>query len=192
VVVNPREAIRIEPGTLAERATEPGAGAPIRQSSLWKDAWRRYIKNKGAVFAGAIFLLVVLYCFIWPELSPYDPYKVDFAEARQNPSWAHPLGTDRFGRDMLTRTALGGRVSIEIGFAATLVILVIGIAYGAISGFIGGILDNPMMRFLDALYGLPYLPFAIITLAIVGSINTFTMMVALSIASWFTTARIVR
>jgi oligopeptide transport system permease protein len=192
VVVNPREAIRIEPGTVAELATEPGAGAPIRQSSLWRDAWRRYIKNKGALVAAAVFVLMLLYCLLWPELSPYDPYKVDFSLARQNPSWAHPLGTDRFGRDMLTRTALGGRVSIEIGFAATLVILVIGIAYGAISGFVGGLLDNALMRFLDALYGLPYLPFAIITLAIIGTVNIWTMTIALSIASWFTTARIVR
>jgi oligopeptide transport system permease protein len=83
-------------------------------------------------------------------------------------------------------------VSIGIGFAATLVILVIGIAYGAISGFVGGILDNALMRFLDALYGLPYLPFAIITLAIVGTVNFWTMVIALSIASWFTAARIVR
>ena len=64
--------------------------------------------------------------------------------------------------------ALGGRISIGIGFAATIVILLIGVTYGSISGFIGGQLDNAMMRFLDALYGLPYLPFAIITLAILG------------------------
>jgi oligopeptide transport system permease protein len=190
MAVSPREHEVLTPRTV--EAAEPGAGAPIRQASLWRDAWGRYIRNKGAVVAGAVFLVVLLYCFLWPELSPYDPYEVSFADARQNPSWEHPLGTDRFGRDMLTRTALGGRVSIEIGFAATLVILVIGIAYGAISGFVGGILDNAMMRFLDALYGLPYLPFAIITLAIIGTINIWTMTIALSIASWFTTARIVR
>ena len=68
----------------------------------------------------------------------------------------------------------------------------IGVAYGAISGFVGGKLDNGLMRFLDALYGLPYLPFAIITLAIFGTVNFWTMVVALSIASWFTAARIVR
>jgi oligopeptide transport system permease protein len=182
-VLTPRTAEPLEPGA---------AGAPLRQASLWRDAWYRYIRNRGAAVAGTIFVLVLLYCLIWPELSPYDPNKVDFAQARQNPSWEHPLGTDRFGRDMLTRTALGGRVSIEIGFAATIVILVIGIAYGSISGFVGGKLDNGMMRFLDALYGLPYLPFAIITLAIIGTINIWTMTIALSVASWFTTARIVR
>ena len=92
----------------------------------------------------------------------------------------------------MTRTALGGRVSIAIGFGATLAILLIGVVYGAISGFVGGVLDNALMRFLDALYGLPYLPFAIITLAIIGNSNLWSMMIALSIASWFTTARIVR
>ena len=82
----------------------------------------------------------------------------------------------------MTRVALGGRISIAIGFAATLAILVIGLTYGSISGFVGGWLDNAMMRFLDALYGLPYLPFAIITLAIVGTVNFWTMVIALSIA----------
>ncbi|MDX6593448.1 MAG: oligopeptide transport system permease protein [Gaiellales bacterium] len=168
------------------------AGAPIRQTSLWRDAWRRYLRNKGAVACGIVFLLLLLYCAFAPVFSPYDPNKVNFKEAHQSFSWSHPLGTDKYGRDLFTRTALGGRISIGIGFGATIAILGIGIVYGAISGFIGGKLDNGMMRFLDALYGLPYLPFAIITLAIVGTVNFWTMVIALSIASWFTTARIVR
>jgi oligopeptide transport system permease protein len=90
------------------------------------------------------------------------------------------------------RTALGGQVSVEIGFVATFAIMIVGIGYGAISGFAGGSLDNGMMRFLDALYGLPYLPFAIITLAIFGTVNFWTMVVALTVASWFTTARVMR
>jgi oligopeptide transport system permease protein len=171
---------------------EPEAGAAIRQTNLWKDAWYRYIRNRGAVVAGVVFVLLLLYCVLWPIVSPYDPNEVNFADARQNPSLAHPLGTDNFGRDLLTRTALGGRISIGIGFAATLVILAIGIAYGSISGFIGGKLDNAMMRFLDALYGLPYLPFAIITLAVIGDAGFWALVIALSIASWLTTARIVR
>jgi len=171
---------------------EGSAGAPVRQTNLWKDAWGRYIRNKAAVVAGATFLLVLLFCAIWPIVSPYDPNHVDFALKSQGPSLAHPFGTDNFGRDMMTRTAVGGRVSIGIGFAATAAILLIGVAYGAISGFVGGKLDNGMMRFLDTLYGLPYLPFAIIVLAIFGDANFWTMIVALSIASWFTSARIVR
>jgi oligopeptide transport system permease protein len=168
------------------------AGDPVRQSSLWRDAWRRYLRNRGALVAGIIFVLFLAYAFVWPILSPYDPNEVDYTIANQDPSLAHPLGTDRFGRDLLTRTALGAQISIAIAFGATLVILLIGIVYGSISGFVGGRLDNAMMRFLDALYGLPYLPFAIITLAVIGTISMWTMVIALSIASWFTTARIVR
>jgi oligopeptide transport system permease protein len=179
------------------------AGAPVRQSSLWRDAWRRYVRNKGAVAAAVLFVLIVLYAFlipgiwivpgIWTDLvSNIDPYDVDFSQANQGASWAHPFGTDQFGRDLFARAALGGQVSIEIGFAATLVILVVAIIYGGISGFVGGSLDNALMRFLDALYGLPFLPFAIITLAIVGTVNIVTMVIALSIVSWFTDARVVR
>jgi oligopeptide transport system permease protein len=180
------EGLAIEPGAA------PASGAPIRQSNLWRDAWRRYSRNKGALVAGTIFLLVVSFCIVYPWISPYTGNEVNFADAKQGPSLEHPLGTDKFGRDLLTRTAEGGRVSILIGFGATLAILLIGVVYGAISGFVGGRLDNGMMRFLDALYGLPYLPFAIITLAIIGRTDKWTMMIALSIASWFTTARIVR
>ena len=176
----------------AAPVTAPLAGAPVRQTNLWKDAWYRYIRNRAAVVAGAVFVLLLLYCVIWPAVSPYDPNDVDFSQARQDPSWAHPFGTDTFGRDLFTRTALGGRISIGIGFAATLVILGIGVAYGALSGFAGGKLDNAMMRFLDALYGLPYLPFAIITLAIMGGGGFWSLVIALSIATWLTTARIVR
>ena len=180
--------------TVPEIAAGAGAqaGAAIDRASLWRDAWRRYIQNRGAVLAGAIFLLVVLYCIVFPWISPYDPDAQDFATSRQGPSLSHPFGTDQFGRDLLTRTALGGRISLAIGLGATLAILFIGVVYGAIAGFVGGRLDNVQMRLLDALYGLPYLPFAIILLAIIGENNMWTLMLALSIASWFTAARIVR
>jgi oligopeptide transport system permease protein len=181
-----------EEGLAVEPGASPASGAPIRQSNLWRDAYRRYLRNKAAVVAGVVFLAVVAYCVFWPIISPYTGNEVNFAEAKQDPSLQHPFGTDKFGRDLFTRTAEGGRVSILIGFGATLAILLIGVVYGSISGFVGGRLDNGMMRFLDALYGLPYLPFAIITLAIIGQTNKWTMMIALSIASWFTTARIVR
>jgi oligopeptide transport system permease protein len=190
MVVTPRE----ESLRVADLVEGPGAaaGAPIRQSNLWRDAWRRYLRNRGAATAAAVFLLVLGYCLLAPALSPYDPNAIEFEQAYQRPSLEHPLGTDRFGRDLFTRTALGGRISIGIGFGATLAILVIGFTYGALSGFAGGRIDNVLMRFLDALYGLPYLPFAIITLAIVGTVSFWTMVIALSIASWFTAARIVR
>jgi oligopeptide transport system permease protein len=197
MVMNPREeALRESAYVADQRGAEYGAGeaagAPIRQASLWRDAWGRYIRNKGAVAAGIIFLLILLYAIFVPIFSPYDPNEIDFRQSFESPSWSHPFGTDQFGRDLFTRTAVGGRLSIAIGFGATIAILLVGVLYGSISGFVGGKLDNGMMRFLDALYGLPYLPFAIIALQVFGVVNLWTMVVALAIASWFTSARIVR
>ncbi len=201
MAVNPRQATTIEPPTSRAPAAE-SAGAPVRQSSLWRDAYRRYLRNKGAVASAILFLIIVFYCLfipgfwfipgIWTTIFDIDPNQVNFLETRLPPSLEHPFGTDQFGRDLFTRVAKGGQISIGIGFAATIAILVIGITYGSISGFLGGKVDNAMMRFLDALYGLPYLPFAILSLAIIGTVNFWTMVVALTIASWFTAARIVR
>src|SRR5215211_8747415 len=184
---------------------DSSAGAPIAQASLWKDAWYRYIRNRAAVAAAIVFIIMVLYCLlipgfwkipgIWTSLKDYDPNGVDFTQSYAGFSLDHPFSTDKFGRDLFARVAQGGQISIAIGFAATFMILVIGVVYGSISGFVGGRLDNGMMRFLDALYGLPYLPFAIITTQILspsGSVSVWTMVVALTIASWFTAARVVR
>jgi oligopeptide transport system permease protein len=191
--VDPRD-VAVADAAVPEVVAGAGAhaGAPMARGSLWRDAWRRYLQNRAAVVTGALFLLIVLYCLLWPLISPYDPNDQDLAMSRQGPSLEHPFGTDAFGRDMLTRTALAGRVSLAIGLGATLAILFFGVVYGSIAGFFGGRLDNIQMRLLDALYGLPYLPFAIILLAIIGQNNMWTLMLALSIASWFTAARIVR
>jgi oligopeptide transport system permease protein len=168
------------------------AGAALARASLWRDAVHRFVRNRAAVVAALGFLVLLVYVVITPWLSSADPYALDFTKSYQGPSWSHPFGTDEFGRDLFVRTALGGRVSIGIGFVATFAIMGVGILYGSISGFLGGWVDNALMRFLDALYGLPYLPFAILTLAIFGTVNFWTMVVALTIASWFTTARVMR
>jgi oligopeptide transport system permease protein len=168
------------------------AGSATQRASLIRDAIYRFSRNRASVVAAFAFVIMVGFVYITPWVDSASPYNLDFGKAYLSPSWAHPFGTDEFGRDLLVRTALGGRVSVQIGFAATIAIMVVGIAYGAISGFAGGWIDNAMMRFLDALYGLPYLPFAIITLAIFGTVNFWTMVVALTVASWFTTARVMR
>jgi oligopeptide transport system permease protein len=168
------------------------AGAAQERASLARDALYRFTRNRAAVAAAFAFLVMVVFVTFVPILDDSDPYAIDFSKQFLPPSLEHPFGTDEFGRDLFVRTALGGRVSIGIGFAATFAIMFVGIIYGATSGFAGGVLDNAMMRFLDALYGLPYLPFAILTLAIFGRVNFWTMVVALTVASWFTTARVMR
>jgi ABC-type dipeptide/oligopeptide/nickel transport system permease subunit len=171
------------------------AGAPLERRGLWKDAYVRFTRNKAAVAAAAIFGAICLYCILVPIFSPYDPNEVKFRESYLPASLEHPFGTDKFGRDLFTRVAVGGRISIGIGFAGTIAILTVGVLYGSIAGFLGGMVDDVLMRVLDALYGLPYLPFAIITTQILspnGEVTFWTMVAALTIASWFTTARIVR
>jgi oligopeptide transport system permease protein len=168
------------------------AGAAIQRTSLWRDAVYRFVRNRAAVAAVFAFTLLCAFVVFVPIVRDVDPYAIDFSNQFAPFSWEHPFGTDEFGRDLFVRTALGGRISIGIGFAATFAIMFVGIVYGATSGFLGGVVDNGMMRFLDALYGLPYLPFAILTLAIFGVVNFWTMVVALTVASWFTTARVMR
>ena len=192
MVIDQRETLP-RPTSAGVPATE--AGTPVGQRSLWKDAVYRFSRNRAAVVAVILFAIIVLYCLIVPIVSPYDPNAVKFGDSYLPPSLEHPFGTDKFGRDLFTRVAVGGRISIGIGFAGTFAILTIGLVYGSLAGFLGGAVDTVLMRFLDALYGLPYLPFAIITTAILspeGTATFWTMVVALSIASWLTTARIVR
>jgi oligopeptide transport system permease protein len=193
MVLNPQQEELRERAMMREAGGVSEAGAPtVRQSSLWRDAWYRYRANRAALVAGVLFLVLLAYVIFVPIFSPHDPYAVDFSEAYLPPSLEHPFGTDQYGRDLFTRAALGGRISIGIGFAATIAIMGIGVVYGSISGFIGGKLDNAMMRFLDALYGLPYLPFAIIVTQLFQTVNFWVMVIALTIASWFTAARVVR
>ena len=124
-----------EEGLAVEPGASPASGAPIRQSNLWKDAWRRYIRNRGAVVAGSVFVVILLYCLIWPLVSPVRPRSRSTSASRSTTRASTiRFGTDKFGRDLFTRTAEGGRVSILIGFGATLAILLIGVVYGSISG----------------------------------------------------------
>jgi oligopeptide transport system permease protein len=194
MTLNPHEQdVGQEDLTRGTIAGTPGAGEAYARSTLWRDALSRFVSNRGALVAAILFALIVIFCFVQPFLSPYaDQSKINLLNGYGGASLKHPLGTDQFGRDLLTRLALGGRVSITIGVTATFVILFVGVFYGAISGFVGGRLDNAMMRFLDMLYGLPYLPFAIITLAVIGTVNLLTMAISLSVVSWLTTARVVR
>src|SRR3954454_24545524 len=196
MVMNPQEEALRETVVAREVENEAGrhfaAGEVLRQSSLWRDAVRRFTHNRAALFAMVAFVILLLYVVIVPVVSPYDPNEVDFSIAYLTPTWAHPFGTDEFGRDLFLRTALGGRISMGIGFAATIAIMVVGILYGAVSGFIGGKLDNGMMRFLDALYGLPFFTLPTYNFAMLASGSVYILVVALTVASWFTTARVMR
>lgn len=148
-------------------------------------------RGRGAALG---LLALVLFCLLWPSLGPYDANFVDFSISRQGPSLAHPLGTDQFGRDLVTRLAAGGRVSLAIAAAALAIILVVGFLYGAISGLVGGRLDGLLMRILDGLLALPRLPVSIVILVVLNqkAQTVWAVVLALSVVSWMLTARLVR
>src|SRR6185437_5715673 len=137
MAVDHRE-IALPHGELGAESTGAAAGAPVRKSGLWRDAFIRFTRNRAAVAAVVVFGLIVLYCVIVPFVSPYDPNAVNFKDAYLPVSLDHPFGTDKFGRDLFTRVAVGGRISIAIGFAGTIAILTVGVVYGSIAGFVGG------------------------------------------------------
>jgi peptide/nickel transport system permease protein len=144
--------------------------------------------------AGSALVALVLFCALWPEVAPFGHNDVDFELTRQGPSLAHPLGTDQFGRDLLTRLAAAGRVSLAITGLALALILVVGFAYGAFSALAGGRVDGAMMRALDGLLALPRLPVSIVIIVALNqsAMTIWAVVLALAVVSWMLTARLVR
>jgi oligopeptide transport system permease protein len=203
-VPNLREEARVEMRDLAGHWNERlesfdvrDAGTATDQRSLLQDAIRRFSNNRIAMLGLALLVVYVLLAIFAPILSDFNPKRIDYGIANISPNGDHWFGTDPQGRDIWTRTWLAARVTLSIAISVAVVILVIGMLYGSISGYAGGRIDNGMMRFLDALYGLPYLPFAIITVAVITdkypNAPPITYMVpALTLTTWFTAARIMR
>jgi oligopeptide transport system permease protein len=133
-----------------------------RGSSLWRDAWRRLRKNRAAVVSGVILIALLLACLLVPELSSYRYDRADLKLGATPPSWAHWMGTDYFGRDLMARVFFGGRISFAVGIIATLVSFTIGVSWGGIAGYFGGRVDAVMMRIVDALYTFPFLVLVIL------------------------------
>ena len=164
----------------------------IKGRSLAEDAWRRLSRNRAAVAGMAVLGLLILAATFGPLLAPYAYDQVNKADVWVPPlSGRHLLGTDALGRDLLARLLTGLRVSLAIGFIATLVSLVIGVAWGAVAGYIGGALDEVMMRIVDVLYALPFIFFVILLMVTFGS-NIILIFVAIGAVEWLTMSRIVR
>ena len=159
-------------------------------TSLWKDAVRRFLKNKMAVF-GLGFVLLLTLAAIAAPLFVKSFSAQNLAYGAQPPSSAHWLGTDVLGRDLMSRVLYGSRISLAVGVCATLVSLTIGVLYGAISGYLGGKTDAVMMRIVDILYALPFTVFVILLMVIFGR-NIILLFMAIGAVEWLTVARIVR
>lgn len=164
----------------------------ITGRSLWDDALRRLLANRAAVFSGILLAALVILALIGPFLTPFA-----YDQINKNDVWAPPLtgghllGTDSLGRDLLARLLVGLRVSLAIGVVATAVSLVIGVAWGATAGFVGGRIDEIMMRFVDVLYSLPFV-FFVILLTVTFGRNVILIFLAIGAVEWLTMSRIVR
>jgi len=161
--------------------------------SLWQDARRRLFANKAAVVSMCILVFLIVLAALADVISPNSYETVNWDKINQPPTWDtfNIFGTDGLGRDLFVRTLYGARISFAVGVIATLVALVIGVTYGAVSGFIGGKVDEVMMRIVDILYSLPFM-FIVIVLMVVFGRHIFLIFLALGAVEWLTMARVVR
>lgn len=171
---------------------QTGLAAP-KGRSLTQDALRRFRSNKAAMTGVVLLVLLIMAAFIGPSLLPYNYEDPDWNAFRAPPSFesGHYFGTDQNGRDLLARTLFGTRISLAVALVATLVSVVIGVTYGAFAGYLGGRIDQAMMRFVDIIYALPYILFVILLMVIFGR-NVFLLFAAIGALEWLTMARIVR
>ena len=124
-------------------------------TSYWQDAWRRLKENKIAMISLVVIAFFILFAFVGPYFSPYTYDQQIRGSENLTPCLAHPFGTDKLGRDLLVRVMIGARISLLIGIGSSIIVLVIGSIYGAISGLIGGKVDTIMMRIVEIIYSLP-------------------------------------
>ncbi|MGI8812536.1 MAG: ABC transporter permease [Pyrinomonadaceae bacterium] len=193
----------------------------VKGTSLWRDAWKRLLKNKLAVFGLIVLVFMVVSVTIGPPLLAWTTgLTADFIPADSDllnsfpPSSGHLMGTDEAGRDLLARVLQGGRISLMVGIISTFVSLIVGVSYGAIAGYLGGRIDNLMMRIVDIIYAIPYILIVIVLLSVFRGPNTphwiawmsekfggagnqglsqiFLLFFALGLVSWLTMARVVR
>lgn len=153
----------------------------------------RFLHNRAAVFSLVLLTLITLACFAGPWLLAADPAESDWDAISLAPALAnqHWFGTDELGRDLLVRTLIGGRVSLEVGLLGTLVSGLFGVAWGAAAGFAGGRIDALMMRIVDMMYAIPYLLIAILTMTVFG--RSFGLVIlTISAFSWIDMARVAR
>jgi oligopeptide transport system permease protein len=193
----------------------------IKGTSLARDAWKRLLKNRLAIFGLVVICLTIIAVVVGPSIIEwttgytYDSQPTDSVLLRaMPPSLRHLMGTDELGRDLLARVLQGGRISLMVGVISTIVSLIVGVTYGAISGYLGGRIDNVMMRIVDIFYSIPYILIVIVLLSVFKGSNApdwiqwlsttfggagnqgltqiFLLFFALGLVSWLTMARVVR
>ena len=152
---------------------------------------KRLLNNKSAVIGGVIVIIVIMCALLAPVISPYDPYTMNMPDRLQGPGGSHLLGTDQFGRDLLTRLIYGAKVSLQVGVIAVGLAMFVGVFLGLIAGYYGGWTDKIIMRFVDIFLAFPIILLAIAFVAALGP-NTRNVMLALGMVYWTSYTRVVR
>jgi oligopeptide transport system permease protein len=179
---------------MTETATTLIPALPVKKekkAGLWRDAFYRLSRNKLALLSLFFLLFEMFIFFLTPWIAPYGFETQDLENTLAGPTLLHWFGTDTLGRDLFTRVLYGGRVSMMVGLLASMVSVVVGVIYGATSGFLGGKTDSFLMRVVDILYALPFI-FLVIILMVYFGRNIVLLFIALGFTQWLTMARIVR
>jgi peptide/nickel transport system permease protein len=194
----------IEPGAVpnAQATWSLSATTLGPPRTLWGDAWRRFRRHKLAMVGAIILLFFVLATLLGPFIYRVNRDAMDVLASMTGSSLAHPLGTDDLGRDLLARAIFGGRVSLAVGLTAMLISIVLGTLVGATAGFIGGLVDQFLMRLTDMFLALPQLPLLLLTIFLFRDplrkqfgpeVGVFVLIVTvIGLLNWMPTARIVR
>jgi len=142
--------------------------ATAHEESPWARAWRRLKRRKGAMAALVVVVFLILLALLAPWVAPYDPTKTSFGLVRKAPSWAHWLGTDEVGRDVLSRVIFGARASLSAGLVSVSIAIGAGVPLGLLAGYAGGWIDAILSRLVDAMLAIPFLILAIALSAFLG------------------------
>ncbi len=177
-------------GVHTQTSAEPASGAA---SSAFGVAWQRIRRDPGALAALGVILTLVFVAVFAPLLAPFDPTRpdLDVGFRAVPPSEVHLLGTDRAGRDVFSRLLYGARISLLIGFGSQILSLVLGVVFGLLAGFFGGLTDTVISRLIEILQAFPSLLFIIVLSVSIGP-GLLTAYIALGIVGWAGVARIVR
>jgi ABC-type dipeptide/oligopeptide/nickel transport system permease subunit len=157
-------------------------------SSLWRDAFRRLLRNRLAVAGGVVVLILCLVALLADVLAPLPYTKTNFGRLNEAPSRDYPLGTDQVGRDLLSRIIYGARVSMLVGLGAQVIVVLIGVPLGALSGYLGGRADLVLMRLVDVMYAFPNLLFVILVMSMLGA-GLLNIFIAIGLTGWVGIAR---
>ena len=164
------------------------AALSTQTSNLWRDAWRRLLRNKLAVVGGVTVILLCLVAIFADFLAPYSYTKANFGKIYEFPSREFPLGTDQLGRDVLSRMIFGARVSMLVGVGAQVIIVMIGVPIGLVAGYLGGRVDLLLTRFIDVMYAFPRLLFVILIMSMLGA-GLLNIFIAIGLTGWVGIAR---